>query len=143
MYHYRKKYIDYLDSNKKDKKTGVECSLCEQIDLISVVDETPTMYVVKNRVSYDMFDNLPTTGEHLLIVPKRHVVLIDDFTDQEKLEHMKMIGKYEKEGFNVYARANTNIRRSQAHQHTHLIRLINEIPRYIIAVNKPYLLYFR
>lgn len=98
------------------------------------------MRVVRNRTPYDMFDNLPSTGEHYMIVPKRHVVLMADFTDQEKIEHINLIAKYEKEGCSVYARSSTNIRRSQPHQHTHLIRLQDVIPHFIIAANKPYLL---
>lgn len=140
MYHYRKNYTGYLKCNKTDKKTGVKCSLCDQIDPAGVIEETSLMYVVKNRVPYDMFDNLPTTGEHYMIVPKRHVVLIDDFVPEEMIDFMKLVGKYEKEGFNVYARAYHNIRRSQPHQHTHLIRLSAKLPRFILAINKPYLL---
>lgn len=143
MYHLRKKYIGYLRHNIKDKKTGISCSLCRQIDPTGVVDETPTMYVIKNRVAYDMFDNLPTTGEHYMIVPKRHAEFIADYTDAERLDHMELIGKYERQGFNVYARSKDNVRRSQPHQHTHLIRLQPKIPRFILAVKKPYLLLFR
>jgi len=98
------------------------------------------MRVVKNRVPYDMFDNLPATGDHYMIIPKRHVVLLSDFTDEEKLEQMNLMAKYEKDGFNVYARSNTNIRRSQKHQHTHLIKLQPKLPHYIIALDKPYVL---
>lgn len=141
MYHYRPKYLKYLKRNKTDKVTGVTCSLCDQIDPTGVVKETKLMWVIKNRVTYDMFDNLPTTGEHYMIVPKRHVVYFEDFTDAEMLEHMKLIAMYEKQGFNVYARARDNARRSQAHQHTHLIRLQRKLPRIIIACAKPYFLF--
>lgn len=140
MYHYRKKHIAYAKFNENDTKKNIACSLCEAIDPASVVDESETMRVVKNRVPYDMFDNLPATGDHYMIIPKRHVVLLNEFTDQEKLEHMNLIGTYEKDGFNVYARSNTNIRRSQPHQHTHLIRLQSKVPEFIIACNKPYFL---
>jgi diadenosine tetraphosphate (Ap4A) HIT family hydrolase len=143
MFHYRKKHIAYGTYNKKDEKNNVNCSLCETIQPDSIVEETSTMRIIKNRVPYDVFDNLPSTGEHYMIVPKRHVVLIADFTDEEKLDQMSIIARYEKEGFNIYARSNTNIRRSQRHQHTHLIKLQRRLPRFIIAIDKPYFLWFR
>ena len=143
MYHYRKKHLAYAKFNHNDTKKNITCSLCEAIVPESIVEESATMRVVKNRVPYDMFDNLPTTGEHYMIVPKRHVVLLADFTDEEKLDQMNLIGKYEKEGFNIYARSNTNIRRSQQHQHTHLIRLQRKLPHYIVAIDKPYMLQIR
>lgn len=98
------------------------------------------MRVVKNRVPYDVFDALRTTGRHYMIMPKRHVSLIGEFTDTEKLEMIQLLAEYEAEGFSVYARSKTNIHRSQQHQHTHLIELSQKEPRLMFYSAKPYLL---
>jgi diadenosine tetraphosphate (Ap4A) HIT family hydrolase len=140
MHHYRGTFKAYKARNQGDTTAGVGCSLCETITDSQVVQETPTMRVVKNRIPYDVFDGLRTTGRHYMIVPKRHVSLISEFTDAEKLEMMQLIGAYEKEGFSVYARSKTNIHRSQPHQHTHLIELSKKEPRLVLYSAKPYVL---
>lgn len=142
MHHYRKTFKKYQSLNNEVNRT-VACSLCDAIDPAGIVDELATMRVIKNRVPYDMFDGLPTTGEHLLIVPREHRLLIADFTNSEKLDHINLIAKYEKLGYSVYARSHTNIQRSQAHQHTHLIKLGRKQPKLLLALGKPYLLFWR
>lgn len=142
MHHYRKTYKKYQKLNK-DVNGTVACSLCDAIDADGIVEDAVSMRVIKNRVPYDMFDGLPTTGEHLLVVPKRHVLLFADFHTEERLEYMEIMAKYEKLGYSVYARSHTNVQRSQAHQHTHLIKLGRHYPKLLLAISKPYLLFWR
>lgn len=141
MHHYRKTIKKYKKYATADKKAGVTCGLCDAIDPKNIVMETAHLRVVKNRVPYDMFDGLETTGEHYLIIPKRHVETIGDFTDAELLESMQIVAKYEPMGFSVYARSASNVHRSQPHQHTHLIQLVTKEPRFFVATNRPYMLF--
>ena len=140
MHHYRKTHRTYRTRNHADGAKGVVCSLCESIEPSQIILETPTMQVVRNRVPYDVFDALRTTGRHYMIVPKRHVSFISEFSDVEKFEMINLIAEYEAEGFSVYARSKTNIHRSQPHQHTHLIEVSQKEPRFMFYSAKPYLL---
>lgn len=141
MHHYRKTIKKYQQLARKDKASGVTCGLCEAVEPSTVIEETKHLRLIKNRVPYDMFDGLETTGKHYLIVPRRHVLTIGDFEKAELLEMMQLIAKYEPLGFSVYARSVSNVHRSQAHQHTHLIQLITKEPRFFVATNRPYMLF--
>ena len=143
MHHFRKNYARYKALNAADKTKKFACGLCKNIAPESIVETGKSMRVVKNRIAYDLFDGLPTTGEHLLIIPRRHVTLFEEFTDAEKLEHMDLIAQYEKQGYSVYARSHSNIHRSQPHQHTHLIKVADKQLKFLVVIKKPYLLYFR
>lgn len=141
MHHYRKTIHKYKHLAHSDKKAGIGCGLCEAIAPAGIIEETKHLRLIKNRVPYDMFDGLETTGEHYLIVPRRHVLTIGDFTKEELLEMIELIAKYEPLGFSVYARSASNVHRSQPHQHTHLIQLITKEPRFFVATNRPYMLF--
>lgn len=97
------------------------------------------MYIMPNRVSYDLFEERRVT-DHLMVVPKRHVETLADFTKEENLDYMALIGKYEQQGYNVYARGVGSITRSVAHQHTHLIKLRDKKSSLIIFTRKPHFL---
>lgn len=140
MHHYRSTHTAYRKRNRGDTLNGTSCSLCESIEESQIIKETSTMRVVKNRIPYDVFDALRTTGRHYMIVPKRHVALISEFTEAEKLEMIHLVAEYEADGFSVYARSKTNIHRSQPHQHTHLIEVSQKEPRFMFYSAKPYLL---
>ncbi len=87
-----------------------------------------------------MFEGLRTTGEHYMVIPKRHRVMLTEFDDQEQRDMFSMIAQYEAQGFSVYARSIENINRSQEHQHTHLIQTSNKKTRAIVYVNRPHVL---
>jgi diadenosine tetraphosphate (Ap4A) HIT family hydrolase len=97
------------------------------------------MFVIPNRVSYDVFEGRKVTS-HLMIIPKRHVESFKDFTDKEATEFVRMSAKYEATGYNVYARAMENISRSVLHQHTHLIKTDTRRTKAIFFIRKPYFL---
>jgi diadenosine tetraphosphate (Ap4A) HIT family hydrolase len=141
MHHYRKTIKKYQQLALKDKSRGINCGLCEAIDPEAIIGSTKHLSIVRNRVPYDVFDGLETTGEHYLIIPKRHVESIGDFTDDEKLEMMEVIATYEALGFSVYARSTANIHRSQSHQHTHLIQLATKAPKFLFTSERPYMLF--
>lgn len=138
MHHSRKTVKKYELHDRNDKRAAVKCNFCETVTTDQIIDSTETFIVIANRVAYDYFEGVPTTGEHYLIVPKRHVVKFIDFTEAERKEMFALLSKYEDKGFNVYARSTQNIHRSQEHQHTHLIKLSEKEPRLVIASKKPY-----
>jgi diadenosine tetraphosphate (Ap4A) HIT family hydrolase len=136
MYHYRKTRQSYKSLNADDKQRTI-CTLCSTENGERIVIENDTMYVVPNRISYDVFEGLSVL-DHLMIVPKRHVETVKGFTNKEKLDFFNIIGQYEPEGYAVYARGVGNINRSVKHQHTHLIKLKNKRARAYFFLKKPY-----
>ena len=132
----RRKYIKLRKSDHQHR----DCAFCDDPGLNGrTIQETETMIVVPNRTSYDFFEGLRVT-EHLMIIPKRHVELIKDFTQKEKTELMELMGEYEAKNYNIYARGSGNIMRSVKHQHTHLIKLENKLSKFSVFIRKPYIL---
>jgi diadenosine tetraphosphate (Ap4A) HIT family hydrolase len=139
MYHYRKTRKNYAKHNQADKRQG-GCSFCQNIADERIVDSNKTMNVTPNRVSYDVFEGRRVL-DHLMIIPKRHVETLKDFTNQEKIDMMDIAGEYETKGYNVYARGVGSITRSVKHQHTHLIKVQNKTKaKFLIHLQKPYIL---
>jgi diadenosine tetraphosphate (Ap4A) HIT family hydrolase len=137
MYHYRKTRQKYRKLNSADKKTET-CTFCSELEIgTNTISENETMFVIPNRVSYDVFEGRGVT-EHYMVIPKRHVETITDFSDQEKIDQMTIIGKYEAIGFNVYARGVGSVTRSVKHQHTHLIKADNKRTRLFMYAAKPH-----
>jgi diadenosine tetraphosphate (Ap4A) HIT family hydrolase len=142
-YHFRKKHQNYNKLNSSDKKQKLTCSLCNAIEKEEPIEESKTMVVLKNRVAYDLWEDHRTTGEHYMIIPRRHVTTLSDFNDEEKLEMLTIAGKYEADRFNVYARGSGAIARSQHHQHTHLIRTHSKRAKILLYIAKPYFVFYR
>lgn len=138
MYHYRKTIQTYRQFNKADRHRPV-CTFCNEIGSPRVIAENDTMFVIPNRVSYDVFEGRGVT-DHFMVIPKRHVEQIADFTDQEKLDQMAIIGEYEAKGYNVYARGVGSVTRSVKHQHTHLIKADNKKAKLFVYASKPHFL---
>jgi diadenosine tetraphosphate (Ap4A) HIT family hydrolase len=138
MLHYRKTIHTYRGHNKKDTEK-VSCTFCDEVAGPRITSQNDTMFVLPNRVSYDMFEGRRVT-DHLMVIPKRHVEAIADFSDQEKIDQMTIIGDYEAKGYNVYMRGVGTISRSVKHQHTHLIKLVDKKSRAVVFVQKPYIL---
>lgn len=139
MHHFRKNRKSYAKLNKGDKLRG-DCTFCTDPTLpVRVVRSTSTMQLLPNRTYYDVFEGL-SVEDHLLIIPKRHLESINDFTPEEKLEMMDLIGEFECQGYSVYARGVGSISRSVKHQHTHLIKLRNKRARIIFYLRRPYFL---
>jgi diadenosine tetraphosphate (Ap4A) HIT family hydrolase len=139
MHHYRKTRKSYTRLRTADNQHG-NCPFCSDEKLSEkIVDSNTTMDVIPNRTRYDMFEGLPV-NDHFMVIPKRHLETIDDFTSEEKLDMMNMVGKYEKQGYSVYARGVGSINRSVKHQHTHLMKLRNKGSKFIFFMRKPYIL---
>jgi diadenosine tetraphosphate (Ap4A) HIT family hydrolase len=134
MYHFRKTRHKYKSFPKPD-----HCHFCDTKEMTEIIEETAFARVVRNRVSYDMWEMRRVT-DHLMVIPKRHVRSLNELTDSERLDIMKLLGRYEANHYNVYARSVESIGRSIAHQHTHLIRTENKASKALLFLRKPYLL---
>ena len=138
MYHYRKTKLNYEGKLKVDKKHK-KCNFCSDKIKTEFVYENDTMFVVPNRTPYDLFEGRKVL-EHLMVIPKAHHTSIQSFSDKEKADMMTVAGKYEAEGYDVYARGATSVTRSVAHQHTHLIKMVDKVPNAIVYLRKPHVL---
>lgn len=138
MLHYRKTKIAYKKHNASDAMHS-ECGFCKEETQTRVVYENKTMFVIPNRVSYDMFEGRKVT-DHVMVIPKAHHESFSSFNDQEKIDAMTIVADYESRGYNVYARGVGSISRSVKHQHTHLIKLADRMSNVVIYARKPYLL---
>jgi diadenosine tetraphosphate (Ap4A) HIT family hydrolase len=119
------------------------CDFCDFTENAEqVLAQHVHFWVVKNMFGYDIWDGMDV-GEHLMVVPKRHIDSIGHFTPEESKEYLKIISDYEVEGYSFYGRAAQNVSKSVQHQHTHLIRLGSKKARALLYVRKPhYLKYF-
>lgn len=114
------------------------CQFCEFTpDLDHVIEGHPLFWIVRNLFPYHIWDG-SRTGEHLLIVPKRHIDSIADFTPQERNEYMDLLADYETRGYSTYTRAPTSGRKTVVHQHTHLIQVGKSIKAQLF-VEKPHI----
>lgn len=134
MFHYRKTRNRYMNFPKPEG-----CPFCDGLEAEKVVTETEYHRLVPNRVSYDLWE-LRRVTQHLLLIPKRHVASLSQLTDEEKLDHINLIAKYEADGYNIYARGVGSLQRSVVHQHTHLIKTGRKQARGSFTIRKPYFL---
>jgi diadenosine tetraphosphate (Ap4A) HIT family hydrolase len=132
MYHYRKTRKVYKSFPKPET-----CQFCDISQMEHIIEETLHARIIKNRVYYDVWESRDVS-DHLMIIPKRHVRTLNDLTDEERVDIMKLIGKYEADHYNVYARSMESVTRSVPHQHTHLIKAEPKLARVTIAVRRPY-----
>jgi ATP adenylyltransferase len=75
-----------------------------------------------------------------MVVPKRHIDLMSDLNEKEKVELIDVLAAYEEKGFNIYARESKSIVKSIPHQHTHLLRTQGEPTKFFVYLRRPYLL---
>ena len=134
MHYFKKTWKHYKAHNRKDIHKTV-CTFCDKQNLAKAVKETDTVYVIPNRVKYDMFEGLRVL-DHLLVVPKEHRETVGVFTDKEKQEVMEIIGYYEAQGYHFFGRGKQSITRSVSHQHTHLIKVENKWPFLFMYLHK-------
>jgi diadenosine tetraphosphate (Ap4A) HIT family hydrolase len=134
VFHYRKTHKRYSSFPKP-----AACSFCEDDLAGRAIRETEHLYVMPNRVSYDLWEHKDVT-DHLLVIPKKHVIGFSELDDIARLEIMDIFAEYELDGYNVYARGQGSSHRSVHHQHSHLIKTGDTVARGTLAIWKPYFL---
>ncbi len=129
---------------KKYRKTVTEeCQFCAFItDAEQVLVEHEHFWIVRNIFPYDVWDDY-RVAEHLMLVPKRHVVSLADFSDSEKSEYMELIAAYEQRGYSIYSRTDLSPTKSVPHQHTHLICIDPRPINTLYYSNFPHVLIYR
>jgi galactose-1-phosphate uridylyltransferase len=115
-----------------------QCPFCALDDRDIHVDG-PSMRVMANRFPYSYWDG-GNVVEHLLLVPKRHVLSLAELQDDEKLEAISLMAEYEADGYSVYWRNQTSSSRSIPHQHTHLFKLGDKRLSLLLYLWRPYFL---
>lgn len=140
MRHYRRMALKTRARNNNEKKSDIICSFCEAIEDWQVIKNSETMRLIRNRSPYEIFDGIPTTGRHYLVLPKRHVTFMSELTDAEKLEMMNLLAEYEAQNFTIFSQSIASVNRTQEHLHTHLIELSAQRFRFLVYIAKPYLL---
>ncbi len=129
-------YRKYLKNNKSS-----DCIFCEINNKFEQqLQETKYFKVIKNIYSYTLWDGV-AVEDHLMIVPKKHTDTLSDLSSVEAKEFVDLLGRYEKAGYNVYARAPDSVRKTVVHQHTHLIKINGKVRRLIFTIYRPF--YFR
>lgn len=136
MYHHRKTRLSYKKYNHEDTKKPI-CTLCADDNKSRIINENDSMFVLPNRVSYDIFEGMRVL-EHLMIVPKNHRESLAEFTERERIDFMTLASYYESQGYTILARGKGSHMRSVNHQHTHLLKLDNQKARVYFYLRKPY-----
>lgn len=118
------------------------CTFCEfTVDMPHVIAEHPLFWHVKNLFPYSVWDESRVL-EHTMIVPKRHVTSLSEYTPEEATEYMKLVGELELAGNSIYSRSNAQATKSVLHQHTHAIRGENRCITTLFFRHAPHILWF-
>lgn len=106
----------------KASYTG-DCVFCDIADRVpgDIRKESEGMRIIINAFPYATWDN-NRISDHLMIVPKRHVGSMSEFTDDEAREFFQFMKKYESAGYSAYSRTPSNTQRTVTHFHTHLFK---------------------
>lgn len=136
-YHYRKTRQKY-----KSHAPAQTCDFCDpKRQAAQVIAETKHAFVIDNRTHYDQWE-MSRVLDHLLVVPKRHVLHLNELQAAERADIMDILADYEgTKHYEIYARSPISATRSVAHQHTHLIKTDHKPGRALLFLRKPYIVW--
>lgn len=99
------------------------CVFCDKLLSSSkdIIEVGETMLIYTNEFPYATWDGFEV-GDHLMIIPKRHIGSLEDFMPAEQNEFFALLRQYESAHYSVYSRAPTNAGRTVTHFHTHLLK---------------------
>jgi diadenosine tetraphosphate (Ap4A) HIT family hydrolase len=110
---------DYHKIVKEYEKENV-CPFCFDVKRKQIIiNDVPKYFMI-------IANKYPYVENHLLIIPKRHIKKISDFTNPEQIEFMTLVSKYSREMTNelgscfMFIRQNTEDQ-SVEHLHYHLL----------------------
>lgn len=133
----QKKYARHI-KNKKNV-----CEFCKFSNKHDQVSQTlDHFWIVNNIFGYDVWDSCGVS-DHLMIVPKRHLHLLESFNNAETLEYINTLKQFEKSGYSTYFRSPDNVSRSVVHHHTHFIKLDNKRKKALLFLHKPHLMVYK
>lgn len=123
--------------------THIMCIFCDPEQTGNQIIETGKYFkIFTNKFPYDFWD-MKEVDHHIMIVPMRHVDSIAHFNGKENAEFLRMLAKFESQGYNFYGRSPGDITKSIEHQHTHLIKPTGKEIKRLVYSDKPHLLFFR
>lgn len=135
----RKAYINHLRKLPKDLK----CEFCLfDASYPQFIKKTKSFKVVKNIFPYSSWD-FTRTDDHIMVIPSRHIDRLAELKSSEMVEYMDLIGSYESQGYNIYARAPQSGNKSVLHQHTHLIKPVGRVHKFMFYLERPYIRIFK
>ncbi|HVS58744.1 MAG TPA: hypothetical protein VHD60_03320 [Candidatus Saccharimonadales bacterium] len=115
-----------------------QCSFCQLAEGGEpIVMETNAFLVVRNLFPYSIWDG-QRVADHLLVVPRLHTDTLSALAPAQAQEFVAIISEYEKQGYNVYARAPGSHMKSITHQHTHLIKTAGLPKKVVFLLRRPY-----
>lgn len=130
-----KVYAKYLQSRPKNAPCQF-CAINKSDD--SFIESTKNFKVIRNIYGYSVWDSQEVT-DHLMLLPIKHTDTLNDIGPKASEEFLKLLGTYEQNGYNVYARAPSSNMKSVIHQHTHLIKLNGKRKKLFMYLRKPYI----
>lgn len=117
-----KAYQQHKQSLPKD----LTCEFCTFDEKYAYfVRDYGTFQVIENRFPYAMWDNW-LVDAHLMLVPKRHIHDLKEFTAEESADFLKALVEYDELGYCIWIRDQTAKGRTVPHQHTHFIKISNK-----------------
>ncbi len=131
----QKRYIKH----RKQRPYSDTCTFCAiTTGHEEILRETKRFKILINLFPYSDWDE-QDVEHHIMIVPKKHVGGISEFSSSESIEFMGLLGSYERQGYNIWMRAPATITKSVVHQHTHLIKPGNKTQSFLMFTKRPYL----
>lgn len=126
---------------RKSRASGNQCPFCALKDGDGqVIHEYPLFFTAKNNFPYDLWEGL-SVSEHIMVIPKRHIHSLHQLTPEERKAYMDIVADYDKKGYSVYTRTDSNASKSVAHLHTHLLKLGDKRATFSLHLAKPYILW--
>ena len=120
----QKRYDEDRHKLKEQYGDDVPCALCH-VENHRLINAAKTMLVVENMYPYEFYDGR-VIKDHYMIVPKRHVNSLTDFTRRERKDYWYLLCKYQDSGYASLTRPNGDTKRSVPHHlHTHLISFVD------------------
>lgn len=139
----RKESVHYDKYMVQLKGRGSPCEFCEMNpNSPQFMKETKYFKLIRNTFPYSLWDG-HGVADHLLVLPIVHASSLNDLPNAAGLDYLALISEYEKQGYNVYARAPQSKTKSVVHQHTHLIKPSDKTKRVLIFSKRPYFRFVR
>jgi diadenosine tetraphosphate (Ap4A) HIT family hydrolase len=138
----RKEQVRYTKKQKKEPPSKVcpFCSLDREPE--NIVETSGNFIVVRPAAKYRYWDE-QDVADHLMLVPKLHTESLKNLPAEAGAEFLELLGKYEAEGYSVYARTPAANSKTVPHQHTHLIKVQGKSKKFMLHLKKPYILIMR
>lgn len=136
----RKAEIRYRKTLKTRAPAKV-CTFCEiDENHEEFIEDGKFFKVIINLFRYTYWDEQDVVHQ-VMLVPKMHTESIRKLPTEAAVEFLDFIGKYEEQGYNIYARPAQSATKSIPHQHTHLIKTTGKRKKVMVYSRKPFIMF--